>query len=204
MYKCKVDRFARDVNSYGMTDNHTNKYILDAATVAFMRYGYKRVTMADLAAAAEISRPTLYAAFQNKEEVFRGVVTRIMESAIADLQDKAAGNGKLTKVLTDLFEIWVVKNYELVHQSPDARELLEYSQSFSRDIIESAYEQFDKILADVLKRHVAEIKKPEHLARTLSASARGIKESARDVTDLRNLLRGLIELAVAGLKPSSS
>ena len=187
-----------------MIDNHNNDYILDAATAAFMRYGFKRVTMADLAAAAEISRPTLYAAFPNKEAVFRGAATRILDSAISELQEKAVGTGKLKKILIDLFEVWVVKNYELIHQSPDARELLECSQSFSRDIVESAYEQFDEILTDVLKRYVSGIKNPTRLARTLSSSARGIKESARNVEDLRKLLEDLIGLTVAGLTSLSS
>ena len=149
-------------------------------------------------------RDSLYAAFPNKEAVFRGAATRMLDSAISELQEKAVGTGKLKKILIDLFEVWVVKNYELIHQSPDARELLECSQSFSKDIVESAYEQFDEILADVLKRYVSGIKNPTRLARTLSSSARGIKESARNVEDLRKLLEDLIGLTVAGLTSLSS
>jgi AcrR family transcriptional regulator len=47
--------------------------ILAAALDVFVRYGYKRVTMNDIAAAAGISRPALYLVFESKEDIFKGV-----------------------------------------------------------------------------------------------------------------------------------
>ncbi len=41
-----------------------------------MRYGFRRVTMEDLATAAGISKPTLYSLFPNKQEGFRAAATR--------------------------------------------------------------------------------------------------------------------------------
>ena len=57
--------------------------IVDAAKAVFLKYGYTRVTMSDLADAAGMSRPALYLVFAKKEEVFRGVI-RQMAGEIAD------------------------------------------------------------------------------------------------------------------------
>ena len=46
--------------------------ILAAARDVFIRYGYKRVTMGDIAKAAGMSRPALYLVFQCKPEIFKG------------------------------------------------------------------------------------------------------------------------------------
>lgn len=168
-----------------------------------MRYGYRRVTMGDLAKEAGISRPTLYAAFPSKEEVFRAVATRMMEQALAEIRERIAGPGTLAEKLEQVFEIWVVRVYEMIHRTPDAQELLECTQEFSQDVIENAYAQLEAVLVSVVEPYVAaQGPSPQRLARTLAASARGIKESARDVDDLRELLAGLVAMTVAALSAS--
>src|SRR5258708_36742368 len=45
--------------------------ILEAATPVFLRYGYKKTSMDDLARAAGLSRQGLYLHFENKEALFK-------------------------------------------------------------------------------------------------------------------------------------
>lgn len=52
---------------------------LDAALCVFWRKGYEGASYADLTAAAGVERPALYAAFGNKEELFRRVLARYSE-----------------------------------------------------------------------------------------------------------------------------
>jgi AcrR family transcriptional regulator len=49
---------------------------LDQAMLVFWRLGYERATMAELTTAMGINRPSLYAAFGNKEELFRRALER--------------------------------------------------------------------------------------------------------------------------------
>ena len=53
------------------------KRIIGAAKSVFLKYGYRRVTMSDIASAAEMSRPALYLVFSRKEDVFGGVVREL-------------------------------------------------------------------------------------------------------------------------------
>jgi AcrR family transcriptional regulator len=52
---------------------------LDAALSVFWRKGYEGASLSDLTAAMGINRPSLYAAFGDKEALFRRVVTRYIE-----------------------------------------------------------------------------------------------------------------------------
>jgi len=167
-----------------------------------MRYGFRRVTMSDLAAEAGISRPTLYAAFANKEEVFNAVARELMEQALAEIRERVAGPGSVAEKLEQVFEIWVVRAYELVHQSPDARELLECTQAFSQDVIDRAYGELETLLASVIAPHAAAGTDPKQVAHTLALSARGIKENARDLDDLRRSLAALVALTGGTLSSS--
>lgn len=49
---------------------------LDRALEVFWRKGYEGASMADLTAAMEITKPSIYAAFGNKEELFRKALDR--------------------------------------------------------------------------------------------------------------------------------
>jgi DNA-binding transcriptional regulator YbjK len=46
-------------------------HILDAALPVFVRYGFRKASMSDIARAAGISRASLYLSFNSKEELFR-------------------------------------------------------------------------------------------------------------------------------------
>ena len=50
--------------------------ILAAATRLILHYGYDKTTMSDIAAAANVSKSTLYLYWQSKEELFRALLTR--------------------------------------------------------------------------------------------------------------------------------
>src|SRR5215471_10892820 len=56
---------------------------LDRALEVFWRQGYEGTALSDLTAAMGINRPSLYAAFGNKEALFRTVVARYIEGPAA-------------------------------------------------------------------------------------------------------------------------
>ncbi len=67
--------------------------ILDAALPVFVRYGFQKTSMADIAKAAGISRASLYLAFNNKEELFRAGSERAHAKAMDDVSLALSGKG---------------------------------------------------------------------------------------------------------------
>ena len=76
-----------------MKDKNFEKcdYILQVALTTFLRYGFKKTSMDDIAKAAGITRQGLYFHFQNKDELFAASVKKSlrdsMQAAIAALDD---------------------------------------------------------------------------------------------------------------------
>ncbi|WAP69122.1 TetR/AcrR family transcriptional regulator [Jiella pelagia] len=58
---------------------------LDKAVLLFWRQGYEGTSLTDLISAMGITKPSLYAAFGNKEELFKKAVDRYAERRIAFL-----------------------------------------------------------------------------------------------------------------------
>lgn len=83
--------------------------ILTIARQLFMQRGYRAVSISDIVGAAEITKPTLYYHFADKEELFVQVVLHMlaemrvrMDAAIASQSSTA---GKLTAVVRMLMEM---------------------------------------------------------------------------------------------------
>ena len=63
---------------------------LDKAIEVFWRQGYEGTTLDDLTDAMQISRPSLYAAFGNKEATFKQAVARYADVDMAYVSDALA------------------------------------------------------------------------------------------------------------------
>ena len=63
---------------------------LDRALAVFWRKGYEGASLSDLTRAMRINRPSLYAAFGNKEALFRKVLDRYAEGPAAYIRDSLA------------------------------------------------------------------------------------------------------------------
>src|SRR5260370_23926682 len=57
--------------------------ILDAAMLVFRRHGFRRSSIEQAADAAGLTRQALYHHFKSKEALFRAVIERLYESALA-------------------------------------------------------------------------------------------------------------------------
>jgi AcrR family transcriptional regulator len=178
--------------------------ILDAATQVFLRYGFKRTTMGDLAEAAGLSRPALYLKFCNKEGVFQAALSRMAEAMLAEIRAQAAGDAPPREKLAFAFEQWVVRPFELTRDAPDARDLLQCDLPFIRDLKARWTAEFEALVAGILAAfpgpRPAGAPGPEQVARVLAAAVHGFKLSAGSVAELRGLVGSLLGLAEASLK----
>lgn len=182
--------------------------VVTAATLVFARYGYKRVTMADLAEAAHMSRPSLYLIFPSKEQVFRAVVERVFASMLAEIRRGVSRFPTAEEKLTFACEIWCVRPFEMILASPDARDLLESSYEFAEETTTKAAREFMSILTEILdalvrrqnKVHLSSIR----IAELLESALKGFKASAESAAQLRALIAGLITVVLASLEESDA
>src|SRR3954462_7145316 len=71
--------------------------ILDAAMLVFRRHGFRRSSIEQAAEAAGLTRQALYHHFSSREALFRAVIERVHQQALAagssgaDAADKAGG-----------------------------------------------------------------------------------------------------------------
>ncbi len=184
-----------------MADRKKNQILL-AARASFLRYGYKRVSMADIAAAAGLSRPALYLLFKNKEEIFAGVFLHWVEETVAEIDAAMSDATTLAEKLERAFEIWSVRPFELVTALPDAHELVECTFGFAREAQREGYARFEATVAPVLVPlaeglTVRPAMSAKGLANLLAAAVRGFKQSADSADELRRLVKSLVGLVTA-------
>jgi AcrR family transcriptional regulator len=72
----------------GRPRSFDERHALEAALSVFWKHGYEGASLAELTAAMGINRPSLYAAFGNKEELFRRALDHYTAGAAA-LHDSA-------------------------------------------------------------------------------------------------------------------
>jgi AcrR family transcriptional regulator len=179
------------------------EHVLTAARSVFMRYGFKRATMSDLADAAQMSRPALYLIFSSKEVVFRALVTQIFTELLHEVREGVSKHEDVADQLTCAFEVWCVRPFEMIQASPDAKDILESGYAFATEMTVQAFADFETILSDVLRPSVRAQADPplssEQLAHILTTAAQGFKESASSAVQLQQLIKGLITIVLAGL-----
>lgn len=116
-------------------------HIRRAAIPVFAEQGFRRTSMADLAAAAGVSRPALYQYFDNRSDVFRAALTAVFSDAadasLAALErpgDAAARlDGFLQRGSGDL--------YEALAEAGAGTELMEVKHEFAHDVFVDAHQR---------------------------------------------------------------
>ncbi|WP_207791533.1 helix-turn-helix domain-containing protein [Sandaracinobacteroides saxicola] len=162
-----------------------------AAVGVFARYGYARTTMADLAAAAGMSRPALYLLFAGKEALFRDLAEALTGEALAAGEAAWPEGVSLRQGLPAALIAKDLPIFRLVRGSPHGDEILAASNRLSADLHAAMEARFAAFLAARLA--AAGVAEPAACARMLVAAAHGIKERNRDeadfVADLTRLAR---------------
>ena len=156
--------------------------VLDAAVAVFSRYGYRKASMEEVARAAGVSRQGLYLQFASKEELFRRALEHCLNTQLSDalaaLSHTADG---LETRLISACDVWSGRFVGSL--GADASDLMCASTSLAGATLTRYESQFEAAVA----RAIAESPLggycarsdlcPKELARTLHATARGLKQS---------------------------
>ncbi len=161
--------------------------VIAAATDVFLRYGFARTTMGDIAERAGISRPALYLVFPGKEEVFAAVIRRLNEDSLAGIRAILPTLPTLKDRVLYACETWGAHGFDLIAANPDSRDL--WNLSFVP--VQKIYTEFQALIVELIAEPVAASTleaSPEELARSLTFAMRGLEETAKDGVDMRRLI----------------
>jgi AcrR family transcriptional regulator len=177
--------------------------VIEAATRVFLRYGFRRTTMGDIAQAAGISRPALYLLYCNKEGVFQATFEAMAATILAEIREGLREPGEPLEKLRFAFDRWVVRPYVLMHGSPDAADLVQCAQPFAENLLARAMAEFEALLAGILRElpgpAAPGAPDPAQAAHVLAVSAHGLKTSARSAEELRDMLEALLRMTLGSL-----
>ena len=182
-----------------MSDDKKSR-ILAAARSVFLRYGFKRVNMNDIAEAAGVSRPALYVLFKNKEEIFIEAYLRWVEETIAQVEAAMAQTALPKDKIARAFEIWAVGPFVMTMTSSEAQELVDCNFAFAQ----ASRKQGDATFEATITPVVAKLSKtipaasriaPGRIAHVLVNAVRGFKQTSATPDELRKLIDELLRLS---------
>jgi len=181
--------------------------ILEAATGIFLRYGFKKTSMDDLARAAGLSRQGLYLHFSTKEALFKSMVAHTVEAMIA------AGREALAREDLDV-EDRLLGAFEAMHGmavgSENLDELLATATQLVGPVgpvgpvVRELHEAFVSDVGRALRSAgvAAQWKEAgvsaKDLAEHLSAASCGIKHKVKTLAEFRDGMRIALRLVCRG------
>jgi AcrR family transcriptional regulator len=108
----------------------TRELIAETARSLFAERGFERVTVAEIARAAEVSQQTVFNYFPSKEDLVYWRLESFEEELLATIRDRAPGESALTA----FGRVLLAQRGLLASDDPDARERL---TAITRMIVES-------------------------------------------------------------------
>jgi len=154
------------------TRDDVRDLILDAADRLLARYGYKKMTMDDLAQEVGIGKGTIYLHFPSKEEVVLSHVDRIVERLKVELLKIAHGPGAPASRLRRMLVARVMFRFDSVqHYTESLSDLLAALRPGLLARRRRHFEEESEVLSEVLRegRRAGEfsLREPRVAARTL-------------------------------------
>ena len=188
--------------------------ILDAATLVFLRHGFRRSSIEQAAETAGLTRQALYHHFKSKEALFRAVIERAYKAALAAGTAAAVAAEEADGSLVDIILAEVGRLSHLVTAfdgSPHVEELLSEHLLQARDLYQQYAALYSAQVAATIERvcrkqHRAmrEGMTPRELARCVEMAINGAKSMnpamqplKAFLADLGTMVRTLVAGAVA-------
>lgn len=168
----------------------------------FLRHGFRKVRMGDIAKACETSRPSLYAIFPNKEAIFASIVDRHTRTNLAVTQKTLKAQTGAKARLEAIVEVWIIEAYAMGVNSENAAELSNCAPTFAPEATSLMWQTVESQILETLRAEARKKRDPAvtELAHVLTWALRGAKAASVNLADLRRLVQGLIGMTLATLE----
>ena len=149
---------------------------IEAGARVFLRFGFARATMGDIAQAAGMSRPALYLIFCGKEEVFEAVVDQWGDNSLVRIAAGLPALSTLGEKLRFACETWCVEGLERALANPEVRDMT------GLPAVRKSYVRFEACLTDILRQPAEQSGlgvAAGDLARVIVSAMQGFKQIGR-------------------------
>jgi AcrR family transcriptional regulator len=147
--------------------------ILEGARAAFLRFGFERSSIADIAAESGVSRTALYHYFPGKDEVLRAVVDELHAKTLNDAGKALEKSKTLDVALTGLLAARFGQTLAMVAESPHGMELMDATNRLTGAATRAADDAFQALVVKALVRY-RRARGADAVADTLVAAAKGL------------------------------
>lgn len=187
-------------------------FILDSAWLLFERYGYKKVSVDDIARKLHISKGAIYLYFSSKEELFIKVLERNLKAPLD--QAKLIAESKDLHIEDKLISVVIAKvgsQYASLYKSELAAEIIEDAFHIANETMQQDMREFHqlvtKIIRDSSKNGEISLSAAgltdKNLAYILISSAHGLARYGEHLVSpavFEKRLKSLINVMISGLK----
>lgn len=183
--------------------------LLEKALDVFVRYGYRKTSMEDVATAAGISRQTIYLHFRSKEALFLAGTEHLFDGALQAVGRRLANDTPIEDALVGAFDEWHGRFVETFLNSPHIGEIMEASNSLAADAVCAKEDKFVALLAAAIeKAGLAPASvglSPTDAASLLNATSRGYKHTVSSRDEYQQKMRSAVRVlcAASGVLNSS-
>jgi len=179
----------------------TQVKIVRAAIDAVSRYGVRRTSMADVSAAAGVSRQTLYDNFASKDVLLSAAMIMATEDIVAKMQAAWDHCESAAEILDAYFEHAVYQPFQTMQRLPDLKDLLNGPSGMNAETTNALYErkagELAKRLAPFEPQMSAAGTNAAAVAELVMRTANDLKYGTDDIEDLRRLMNTLKASIVA-------
>lgn len=159
--------------------------IIQAALECFLKHGYAKTSLDDIAKTARLSRPLLYLKFKNKEDLFRATYEFVLADGFERADKAAAGRGTKAEKLMAVMDALLLCPWSKVMNHPMSAEFYEECSALDPEITER-HER-------AVMKHVSAILGDRELGETFALATIGLQEGLPSVKVLKRRLEILIE-----------
>lgn len=181
--------------------------IVDAATGIFLRYGFKKTTMEDIARTVGVSRQALYLYFPTKEAVFKAVISRTLAAMRTEASAVLAREDRdISERVLGAFEALHGKAVGVEHLGELIATTATIAGPVFREVEEAVVRDVAHALdaAGVAARWTTAGVSPMQLAEHLAATSEGIKFSAKTSAEYLDRMRVAVRIVCWGAAPEAA
>jgi TetR/AcrR family transcriptional regulator, transcriptional repressor of aconitase len=131
-------------------DAERRREILDAALACFLKFGYGKTSLDDIAKHAKLSRPLIYKKYPNKEAIFGAVYDDVFESLMPQVHEVVGSKRPRKEKLLRLCEIMCIGPWDMMSEAPMVEEFYVACETVIPDICAKHEKRWTDALRTVL------------------------------------------------------